>query len=127
MTRDSFVHLRLADMLNTRHELELEARRELEALELQLETACGRTRRERQLLRLRIQDLRRVLKIKKRIDVAYTAKERKARKAKAVARKLRWLATKDFTKMTLPARRAAKKLLRSDLTGKLLSVTPGGG
>jgi hypothetical protein len=98
---------------------------EISDIERQLSADRGITRRDRRWLRLRKQARQWALNFKKRLatppDVISKKKERRL---KAAAKKLRWLARQDFDGMTPEARRAANKLLRSDLADQLLSVTP---
>ena len=103
------------------------ARIENEILDIERQLSAGRglTHKDRRRLRLRKQARQWLLSFKKRLaappDVIGKKKERRL---KATAKKLRWLARQDFDSMTPEARCAAEKLLRSDLAGQLLSVTP---
>jgi hypothetical protein len=97
-----------------------------EILELeQLLAERGFTSRNRRGLRLRMYVRQRALGFEKRLNTPPDViNKKKTRRLKATAKKLSWLARQDFNIMTPEARRAAKKLLLSDLAGQLLSVTP---
>ena len=88
----------------------------------------GLTRRQRRFLRIRKQAGRKADYFNRRLDPALskragateTDSEKKVRRMKAVAKKILWLARKDFNSLSPEARRAAGRLLRSKLAGEIL-------